>query len=135
MKTTLSLIFAVFALFAADDPALVGRWPLNDGTGTTIKDASTRKHDAHICNPASFAWVAGRDGGKALRIEKAAPGKSPFVAIEKVAAGDFSNGMTVMVWFQPDGDGAVGILRDSFHGSVHVICAVGVLVVEFGGRC
>ena len=104
MKTTFSLIFAVFSLavFAADDPALFGHWPIGDGAGTVVKDLGPGKRDARICNPEGISWVDGRVGGKALRLGDAPKGKAAFIAIEKLAPAEFSNGLTIMLWFQPD---------------------------------
>ena len=104
MKTTLSILFALCALvlFAADDPALFGHWPINDGTGVVIKDIGPGKRDARVYNPVGSTWVDGRVGGKALCIGEAEKGKAPFIAVEKLAPAEFSNGMTVMLWFKPD---------------------------------
>ena len=102
--TLLTAFFAGTLLMAADNTNLVLHLPLNEGSGDVVKDLGPRKLTGKIYNMAGGAsWDAGREDGKALRIN-GVNGKAPYVAIEGFKADEFSNGMTVMCYVKPDKD-------------------------------
>lgn len=86
---------------AADDNSLIGYWPLNEGTGTVVKDLSSSKNDGQILNNMrAVKWVEGRNG-KALLLE--CPGKIDSygaVMIPKLGKHDFSKGITLEAWIK-----------------------------------
>ena len=113
MKMFCSLLAAVFAgtallaadaAPAADNKGLVLHLPLNEGAGDVVKDIGPNKRTGKIYYMnAGASWDAGREEGKALRIN-GVNGKAPFVAIGGFKPDEFSNGMTVMCYFKPDKD-------------------------------
>ena len=93
-------LFVGFAV-SAEENALIGHWPLNEGEGVEIKDACG-KNDGKLCRPENSQWVEGRDGGKALKFS-GEKGKGAYVVTGKLPEGTFTKGFTLMMWFKPDG--------------------------------
>lgn len=88
------------AFVLAAEEGLVGYWPLNEGTGTIVKDMGPNKLDGTILSSGETRWVEGRDG-KALEFG-GINGKAPYVLIPNLKNADFTKGMTVMCWVMPD---------------------------------
>lgn len=94
------IAMTVAGLALAAEEGLVGYWPLNEGSGTLIKDMGPNKLDGTIQLPETVRWGEGRDG-KALEFG-GINGKAPYVFIPSLKNTDFTKGMTVMCWVMPD---------------------------------
>src|SRR5262249_33810587 len=75
-------------------PGLVAAYSFNDGSGTTVSDASGNGHNGTVANG---TWSTSGKYGKALVFN----GHSTMVTIPDSPALHLSNGMTIEAWVQP----------------------------------
>jgi hypothetical protein len=93
-------IFSLSNGFAGED-GLIAHWPINEGTGTEIKDVSGNNHQGVLLNAENSKWVEGRTG-KALLFDnsKAPLGKQSCISVSGMDQYDFSKGVTIEVWIK-----------------------------------
>ena len=87
----------------ADDPALVGLWLCDDGSGDTITDSSGNGNDA----TGNFDWDEGKfDGGILIS-------GGGITVPTSDSINSISGGLTVSAWFRIDADSDTGIRRQN----------------------
>jgi len=86
-------------------PPLFGRWPMEEGSGTTLVDASTYGHDAALTGTPS--WVTGIDGfGTALALTG-----SEYGVVPDTGSLDITDSISMAAWIRPSQFGFQRILR------------------------
>ncbi len=81
----------------ATAPGLVAAYGFEEGTGTTLSDASGNANNGTLQNGA--IWVTGGRIGKALRFD----GVNDLVSVADSNSLDLTNGMTLEAWVYPTG--------------------------------
>jgi hypothetical protein len=76
---------------------LISRWPMNEGAGTTIKDAWRNGNDGDITGA---TWVAGKRLGRALKFD----GSDDVVNCGNSTTFDATTNVTVMAWVNKAAD-------------------------------
>lgn len=102
-----AVLFLLSAFFVCQSSAgeikLLAHWPMNEGNGITISDASGNKYDGKLINPENIKWVDGREG-KALYFnnipEKTPKDKNAVIKVENLGEYDFSQGITITAWIK-----------------------------------
>ncbi len=105
------VIFSAFNGFAGED-GLIAHWPINEGTGTEIKDISGNNHNGVLLNSENSKWVDGRTG-KALLFDnsKAPVKKQSCISVSGMGQDDFSKGLTIEMWIKR----SPGAKREAMH--------------------
>jgi hypothetical protein len=99
--TALTSLMATFGLTVlGDESGLIAHWPINEGTGTEIKDISGNNNHGKLLNAENSKWVDGRSGGKALLFDnlKAELKHHSCITIPQMGKYDFSKGVTIEAW-------------------------------------
>lgn len=86
---------ATVTIGVSDDESLLGAWSLDDGSGTTIGDASIWKLDGAI--EGGTQWITGVAGGHALRLD----GHSGRATIPHSPIYSDTDELTVAAWVRP----------------------------------
>jgi glucose/arabinose dehydrogenase len=93
-------VVATFAASVGPPPGLVAAYSFNEGTGTSVNDASGRANTGSI---GSAAWtIAGKNGG-ALSFN----GTDALVTVPASPSLDLTTGMTLEAWVDPTAAGGV----------------------------
>jgi hypothetical protein len=102
------LAHAIVASFALDVPAgdLVGRWPMNEGSGSVVADVSTNGLNGTAVG--SPAWVAGIYGPYALSFIN---GTSQYVTVSNAAPLNITSAITLAAWIRPTKVATASILN------------------------
>lgn len=106
--SVVALIIATsaWAIDVKNDPALVGLWLFDEGSGTVVKDSSGKGNDGKING--AFTWDNGKFG-KAI-VSPAAT--TSTIAVPKSASLDtVTKAMTIAAWFRVDANSDTGIRR------------------------
>jgi len=87
---------------------LVGHWPLDEGSGTTVADVSGNGNDGTIFN--SPTWIAGPNGGGALEFHGlgASGGGGDYIDCGNDASLDITGPTSMALWIRPDADDPEG---------------------------
>ncbi len=122
MKRILSvvLIFSILLSFSAlaapegslptglcgIDSALVGCWPMDEGSGTTVSDVGAAPVNDGTLN-GSPTWATGHDGLYGLSLN----GTSQYVTVLDEYSLDLTTGMTLAAWVKPAKLGTQNIIK------------------------
>jgi len=104
------LVLSVVSSAGAD---LVGHWPLDDGSGTTITDISGNGNDGTIVdNPVwDLTWVAGVSGSALEFQGVGAPGgNGDYIDCGSDASLNMTGPISIALWIRPDADDPEGNL-------------------------
>jgi len=106
--TNVQAAHAIVASFALDVPAgdLVGRWPMDEGSGTVVADVSTNGLNGTAMG--SPAWVPGIDGPYALSFVN---GTSQYVTVANAAPLNITSAITLSAWIRPTKVATASILN------------------------
>lgn len=86
---------ATWSFTTASSNPLVAQWNMDEGSGTTLIDASAYQNNATtVGNP---AWVAGKIG-QALQLD----GNSQYATAQSNGSLDLSNAITITAWVKPE---------------------------------
>jgi hypothetical protein len=96
---------AISASFAADDPSsgLIGGWPMNEGSGATILDATGHGLDGALAG--GPGWVAGMDG-----LALALNGTSQYALVPDDDRLDLTGPITLAAWIKPGKLGTANVI-------------------------
>ncbi len=94
----------VWALDVANDPALVGLWLFDDGSGTVVADSSGNGNDGVING--DFVWDSGKFGNALI----ASDGGSIDVPASD-SLNTVTSAMTIAAWYRVDADSNTGLRR------------------------
>ena len=104
------LVLSAASIVRAD---LVGHWPLDDGSGTTVADISGNGNDGTIVdNPVwDLTWVAGVSGS-ALEFQGVgvAGGNGDYIDCGSDASLNMTGPISIALWIRPDADDPEGNL-------------------------
>jgi hypothetical protein len=89
-----------------NDPALVGLWLFDDGSGGVVTDSSGNGNDGTVNG--DFAWDTGKIGGAII----ASGGGSIEVPVS-ASLDTVTSAMTIAGWFRVDADSDTGIRRQN----------------------
>jgi len=108
-KKLICLVFSILVVGMASSgyADLVGRWTLDDGSGTTVSDSSGNGNDGTIVgNP---TWIAGV-GGTALEFHGlgAAGGGGDYIDCGNDASLDITGPISIALWIRPGADDPEG---------------------------
>ena len=81
-------------------PNLVGYWPMEEGSGTSILDASGSGNNGALTG--SPTWVAGQRGRFALLLN----GSTQYALVPDAASLDLTTAITLAAWIRPAGSSA-----------------------------
>ncbi|MBK7319521.1 LamG-like jellyroll fold domain-containing protein [Candidatus Villigracilis affinis] len=95
-----------------NDPTLVGCWPMEEGSGTSIIDGSAYFNDGATVNGA--AWVTGHTG-LALDLN----GTSQYVAIPDDPTLDLTNQLTISLWIRPEQQATQDLIKKAINGGTN----------------
>jgi len=98
----------IAASFAPDDPGsgLVGRWRMDEGSGTFVADDSPNGlHGTAVGGP---TWVPGTQGPWALSFTN---GTSQYVSVPNAAPLNFTSAITLAAWIRPTQTATASILN------------------------
>jgi len=95
---------SAWAIDAKNDPALVGLWLFDDGSGTVVADSSGNGNDGVING--DFTWDTGKFGGALI-----APGAGQIDVAKSASLDTVVNAMTIAAWFRIDTDSDTGLRR------------------------
>ena len=96
-----------------NDSTLVGCWPMEEGSGTSLIDGSAYFNDGAISNGA--AWVAGQVGTYALDLN----GTSQYALVPHDASLNLTNTITVAAWIRPEQYATQDIIKKATNGGVN----------------
>jgi hypothetical protein len=96
----------VWAIDLKSDPALVGLWLFDDGSGDVASDSSGNGNDGTISG--DLTWDSGKFGGCIV----AAGGGSVSVPVS-ASLDTVTGAMTIAAWFRVDADSDTGIRRQN----------------------
>ncbi|HEX4983254.1 MAG TPA: LamG-like jellyroll fold domain-containing protein, partial [Ilumatobacteraceae bacterium] len=107
-----SNVATVTVTISAAPPPFVGHWKADDGSGTTLVDASGTGNDASLHgNP---TWVTGKIGG-AIRFD----GSGDYATVASNPSLDIRNQITMAAWVKPELVGTQDLLKKATNGSVN----------------
>ena len=92
------------ALDVKNDPALVGLWLFDDGSGTTVKDSSSKNNNGTING--DYKWENGKFGKCIV-----APGPGTITVPKSASLDTVTKAMTIAAWFRIDAASDTGIRR------------------------
>ncbi len=93
------------------DPALVGCWLMEEGSGSTLIDSSGSGNDGALSgNP---AWTTGVNG-QALALD----GSGDYALVPDDASLDIANQLTLAAWIQPANSGTQYVVKKATQGGV-----------------
>ena len=92
------------SVLATDLNDLAGRWKMDEGSGSTIDDASINGNDGSITG--SPSWVPGIFD-QALSLD----GSSDYAVVPDDATLDLTDGMTLAAWIKPEATGTQQIIN------------------------
>ena len=114
MFTNVTADHTIAASFAPDAPTgeLVGRWRMDEGSGTLVADDSPNGlHGTAIGSP---AWVAGVDGPFALSFSI---NTSQYVQVPDAPALDVTEAITLAAWIRPTQVATASILNKATYNA------------------
>lgn len=88
------------------DPAIIGLWLFDEGSGTVVKDSSGNGNDGKITG--NFTWGAGKFGQAVI-----APGTGQIDVAASPSLNKVTKAMTIAGWFRVDKDSDTGIRRQN----------------------
>lgn len=94
----------VLAIDVKKDPALVGLWLFDDGSGTVVKDSSGNGNDGKING--NFKWDTGKFGGALI-----AAGTGQIDVPKSASLDKVTKAMTIAAWYRVDADSDTGLRR------------------------
>lgn len=97
---------SAWAIDLSSEPALVGLWLFDDGSGDVVADSSGNGNDGAISG--DFAWDTGKFGGALV----ASGGGSIDVPVS-ASLDTVTSAMTIAGWFRIDADSDTGIRRQN----------------------
>lgn len=89
---------------APDDPALVGVWLFDEGSGSTVGDSSGNGNDGTING--DFTWDSGQFGTAIV-----SPGAGSIEVPDSMSLATVTDGVTVAAWFRVDADSDTGLRK------------------------
>ena len=95
-----------WAIDVKNDPALVGLWLFDDGSGDVVSDSSGNGNDGAING--DFTWDSGKFGGAII-----APGTGTIDVPVSASLDTVTTAMTIAAWFRIDADSDTGIRRQN----------------------
>ncbi len=83
-----------------NDSTLVGCWPMEEGSGTMVIDATANGNDGTLVNDGGTMWVADRFGnaGKALHFD----GTNQYVKVPDASSLHITGDITIAAWVKPE---------------------------------
>jgi len=94
----------VWAFDVTNDPALVGLWLFDDGSGAVVADSSGNGNDGTING--DFAWDSGKFGGAII-----ASGGGSIDVPASDSLNTVTSAMTIAAWYRVDADSDTGLRR------------------------
>ncbi len=94
------------AIDVKKDPAIIGLWLFDEGSGTVVKDSSGNGNDGKITG--NFTWGAGKFGQAII-----APGTGQIDVAVSPSLNKVTKAMTIAGWFRVDKDSDTGIRRQN----------------------
>jgi len=113
MKKLMPFIISVMVLIMAtsawtldvkSDPALVGLWLFDDGSGTVVMDSSGNGNDGNING--DLTWDTGKFGGALI-----AAGAGQIDVAVSESLNTVTDAMTITAWYRVDADSDTGLRR------------------------
>ena len=98
-------------ILIATDPALVGQWTMDEGSGSIAKDSSGWGNHANIFG--SPSWSPSPKG-RALDFD----GSTDYAVVSDQWALDPTTGLTLAAWIKPQAQGSLDIISRAAAGSV-----------------
>jgi hypothetical protein len=91
-------------------PDLVGYWPMEEGSGSSIWDASGQGNNGTL--PVSGTWVAGQRGTYALRVD----GSTQYASVPDAASLDLTSAITLAAWIKPEQTSTQDLIKKAVNG-------------------
>lgn len=104
LVTTIVMASSSWAIDVKSDPALVGLWLFDDGSGNTVKDSSGKNNNGTISG--AFKWDTGKFGGCIV-----SPGAGSINVAKSTSLDTVTKAVTIAAWFRVDTASDTGIRR------------------------
>jgi hypothetical protein len=94
-------------------PDLVGYWPMEEGSGTSILDGSGQGNNGTL--PVSGTWVTGKRGTYALRVD----GSTQYALVPDVPSLDLTSAITIAAWIKPEQAATQDLVKKATNGGIN----------------
>ena len=91
-------------------PDLVGYWPMEEGSGTSVLDASGQGNNGSL--PVNGTWIAGQRGTYALRVD----GNTQYASVPDAASLDLTSAITLAAWIKPEQNTTQDLIKKAVNG-------------------
>jgi len=106
LMTAVVMAASAWAIDLKSDPALVGLWLFDDGSGNVVSDSSGNGNNGTVSG--NFKWDTGKFGGCIV-----APGTGSINVPVSPSLNTVTEAMTIAAWFRVDAASDTGIRRQN----------------------